>query len=341
MTSSISDTAAVAEENRVPEGTRIISAADVREYADMATIIDGLETVFRQYQRGEATMPPKSYVELPGINGDFRSMPAQVGDGAGVKWVNVHPNNPSRFGLPTVMGLVVYSDPGSAYPLAVVDGTELTRYRTGAAAGVATRYLAPPDAESLGLLGAGVQARTQLAAIANEIELTEVVVSDLDEKAIEDLIEREADRDCDIVSGTPEELGGCDVISTTTPSREPILEAEWIQEGTHINAMGADAPGKQELDPALLTQAAVVVDDWEQCSHSGEINVPVTAGEFTQDDVTATVGEVVTDDHSSLRMSATIFDSTGLAIQDIATAKQLYTAAEDANAGQVIDIVSS
>jgi alanine dehydrogenase len=329
------------DEDRIPEGTRIITAADVRKYANMADIIDGVETAFRKYQQGEAMMPPKSYVELPDVNGDFRSMPAQVGDGAGVKWVNVHPDNPDRFGLPTVMGLVVYSDPESAYPLAVIDGTELTRYRTGAAAGVATRHLAPPNADSLGLLGAGVQARTQLAAISTDIDLTEVVVSDLDESAVEDFIENESDRDCEIVSGTPEELGQCDIISTTTPSREPVLDAEWIQDGTHINAMGADAPGKQELDAALPTQAAVVVDDWEQCSHSGEINVPVTEGKFTQDDVAATVGEVVTEDHSSLRTSTTIFDSTGLAIQDIATARQLYTAAEDADAGQIIDIVSS
>lgn len=170
----------MARNNRVPDGTRVISAADVRKYANMANIIDGIETAFQKYQREEAMMPAKSYVELPGINGDFRSMPAQVGDGAGVKWVNVHPDNPDRFGLPTVMGLVVFSDPETAYPLAVLDGTELTRYRTGAVAGVATRHLAPPDADSLGLLGAGVQARTQLAAIATEMDLTEVVVADLE-----------------------------------------------------------------------------------------------------------------------------------------------------------------
>ena len=331
----------VADDDRIPDGTRIISAADVRKYADMAGIIDGVETAFREYQQGDSTMPPKSYVELPGINGDFRSMPAQVGESAGVKWVNVHPDNPDRFGLPTVMGLVVYSDPETAYPLAVIDGTELTRYRTGAAAGVATRHLAPPDANSLGLLGAGVQARTQLAAISNAVDLDKVVVVDLDESAVRNFIENESSRDCDIVSGTPEELGRCDIISTTTPSRDPILKAEWIQEGTHINAMGADAPGKQEVDAGLLEQAAVIVDDWEQCFHSGEINVSVSEGDFTENDVAATVGEVVTGDCSALRTSTTIFDSTGLAIQDIATAQQLYTAAVDANAGQVIDIVLS
>lgn len=335
------ETDTTADEDSVPEGTRIVSAADVREYADMADIIDGVETAFQKYQNEAATMPPKSYVELSDVNGDFRSMPAQVGESAGIKWVNVHPDNPDRFGLPTVMGLVVYSDPETAYPLAVIDGTELTRYRTGAAAGVATRHLAPPDADSLGLLGAGVQARTQLAAIASVVDLSEVVVSDLDDSAVANFIKNESDRDCEIVSGPPEELGRCDIISTTTPSRDPILKNEWIREGTHINAMGADAPDKQELHAGLLAHAAVVVDDWEQCSHSGEINVPVTTGAFTRDDVAATVGDIVTENRSSLRTATTIFDSTGLAIQDIATAKQLYTAADDAGAGQVIDIVLS
>ena len=192
------------------------------------------------------------------------------------------------------MELVVYSDPESAYPLAVIDGTELTRFRTGAAAGVATRHLAPPDTDLLGLLGAGVQARTQLAAIATEFDLAEVVVSDLNESAVKAFIKKESHRDCEIVGGTPEELGRCDVVSTTISSRDPILDAEWIDEETHINAMGADAPGKQELNPAILDCAAVVADDWEQCSHSGEINVPVADGTFVREDVAATAGGVVT-----------------------------------------------
>ncbi|MFC7157613.1 ornithine cyclodeaminase family protein [Halomarina halobia] len=328
-------------DDRVPDGTRIISAADVRKHIDMLEVINGVETAFCKHHRGETTMPPKSYVELPDIDGDFRSMPAQVGDSAGVKWVNVHPDNPERFRLPTVMGLVIYSDPETAYPLAVIDGTELTRYRTGAAAGVATRYLARRGADSLGLLGTGIQARTQLAAVASVLDLERVVVSDLDDSALEAFIEAESDRDCDIVRGTPQELCECDVISTTTPSREPILEADWVREGTHINAMGADAAGKQELDPALLAQAAVVVDDWEQCSHSGEINTSVQSGTFTRGDVAATMGEVVSGSPESLRNSTTVFDSTGLAIQDIATAKQVYTTAEETGTGSVVDIVLS
>ncbi|MEA5386537.1 ornithine cyclodeaminase family protein [Haloarculaceae archaeon H-GB11] len=325
-------------EEATPTGTRVITAAGVREHVDIESVVNAIEDAFAAYQRGESNMPPKTYVDLPDVDGDFRAMPAQVGDDAGVKWVNVHPDNPGRFGLPTVMGLVVYSDPESGYPLAVIDGTELTRFRTGAAAGVATQYLAPDDADSLGILGAGEQAHTQLAAIASVVDLEEVVVSDLDEDAVERFIDRESDRDVDIVGGSPKDVAGCDVISTTTPASEPIIKAEWVDEGTHINAMGADAEGKQELDHALLDES-VVIDDWEQCSHSGEINVAVSEGSFTEDDVSATLGDVVTGEADVDESGITVFDSTGLAIQDIVTARQVFDAAVEADAGQVIDIV--
>lgn len=123
--------------------------------------------------------------------------------------------------------------------------TELTRLHTGAAAGVATRHLATSNASSLGLVGAGVQSRTQLGAISTIIPLDRIVVTDVNTDAVEEFIQKESHRDIEIIGGTPEEVGQCDVVSTTTPSNEPILESEWVRPGTHINAIGADAAGKQ------------------------------------------------------------------------------------------------
>ena len=286
-------------------------------------------------------MPPKSYVDLDEVDGDFRSMPAKVEGGAGVKWVNVHPDNPDVFGLPTVMGLVVYSDLESAYPLAILDGTELTRLRTGAAAGVATRHLAASDAQTLGLVGAGEQAKTQLAAITTVRDIDRVVVTDLDGTAVERFVDYATAEGFDAEEGTPQDTAACDIVSTTTPTREPIVQAEWIPSGTHVNAIGADAAGKQELDPTVLTDAAVVIDDWKQCAHSGEINVSVANGIFTREDVAAEIGAVVTGEIGELRDRTTVFDSTGLAIQDIATAQQLYEAAREANEGTLLDIVDT
>lgn len=322
--------------------TLMIGPDALKTCLDMPSVIDAIEDAFVAFENGEAKMPSKSYIDLPEHGGDFRAMPAHVRDASGIKWVNVHPDNSTDHDLPTVMGTVIFSDPATGFPLAVMDGTVLTRYRTGAVAGVATRYLAPPDASSLGLLGAGQQARTQLDAIASVIEVERVVLADLDEQAIERFIEVESGRDCEVVGGSPEEVAGCDVISTTTPTRTPILKREWIDDGTHINAMGADAAGKQELESTALADAAVVVDDWEQCSHSGEINVPVSEGLLREDDVFGDLSEIVSgavDMPSGNRI--TMFDSTGLAIQDIATARLVYREARDRGLGTDFDLVST
>lgn len=328
-------------ENVAEQGTLMIDSEEIDDCVDMGRVIDAVEEAFVSYEKGEAVMPPKTYVDLPQNNGDFRAMPAYVNDAAGLKWVNVHPDNPDKYGLPTVMGVVILSDPETAYPLAIMDGTKLTRYRTGAVAGVATRYLAPPDASSFGLLGAGEQARTQLSAVASVLDLDRVVVTDLDEDAVATFCADEADKATEVVGGTPQEVAGCDVISTTTPSREPILKREWIDDGTHINAMGADAEGKQELDAQIIEDASVVVDDWEQCSHSGEINVAVAEGRLTRDDIYGNLGEIVTGGLSAPTNDVSVFDSTGLAIQDIATASLIYKTADDEGAGYAFELVGT
>lgn len=330
-----------AEEDATERGTLMIDRDELDGCIEMGEVIDAIEDAFVAYESGDAAMPPKTYVDLPEENGDFRAMPAYVDGAAGLKWVNVHPDNPDKYGLPTVMGVVIYSDPETAYPLAIMDGTKLTRYRTGAVGGVASRHLAPPDASSLGLLGAGEQARAQLEAISSAVDLERVVVTDLDERAVADLCEKEAGRADKVVAGSPKEVADCDVISTTTPSTEPILKREWLDEGTHINAMGADAEGKQELDPRIVEDAAVVVDDWEQCSHSGEINVAVAEGRLTRQDIHADLSEVVSGTRDAPTDELTVFDSTGLAIQDVATAHLIYETAGEQGAGYAFDLVGT
>ena len=165
--------------------TLLLDSDDVDENALMADVIGAVEDAFAAYERGDAQMPAKSYVDLPQYNGDFRSMPAYMDagewDAAGLKWVNVHPDNPTDHDLPTVMGTMIYSDPETAFPLAIMDGTELTMKRTGAAAAVATDHLAVENATSLGIVGAGVQSYTQLEAIAEIRPIEDVVVNDLDD----------------------------------------------------------------------------------------------------------------------------------------------------------------
>ncbi|WP_247003125.1 ornithine cyclodeaminase family protein [Halosolutus gelatinilyticus] len=318
--------------------TLLLDSGDVDENARMADVVRAVEDAFEAYERGNAQMPPKSYIDLPQYNGDFRSMPSYLDagdwDAAGVKWVNVHPDNPADHGLPTVLGTMIYSDPETAFPLAIMDGTTLTMKRTGAAAAVATDYLAVEDATSLGIVGAGVQSYTQLEAISEVRPIEEVVVSDLDEERIERFVDAFGDR-FDVRSGSISEAGHCDVLSTVTPVEEPIVGPDDVGERTHVNAIGADAAGKHELADDLLVAATIVIDDHAQCTHSGEVNVPYAEGVLTDGDIYGEIGQLVVGDLAGRtdETGVTVFDSTGLAIQDVAAAHVVYEQARKNDAG--------
>jgi alanine dehydrogenase len=324
--------------------TLLLNSADVSENAQMPEVIDAIEDAFRAYEHGDAQMPAKSYIDLPEYAGDFRSMPAYLDagdwDAAGIKWVNVHTENPEQHDLPTVMGTMIYSDPTNAFPLAIMDGTELTMKRTGAAAAVATDHLAVEEATSLGIVGAGVQAYTQLEAIAKVRDIQEVVVSDLDEERVARFIEAFEDQ-FDVRAGTPGEAAQCDVLSTVTPVEDPIITREDVGEHTHINAMGADAEGKHEIADEVLLDAMLVIDDHEQCTHSGEINVPYHDGTLTDDDIYGEIGQIVTGkkDGRTEETGISVFDSTGLAIQDVAAARVVYEHADDNDNGYPFDLL--
>jgi len=274
---------------------------------------------------GAAQMPAKSYLYFPRYGGDLRIMPGYMEKSgiAGAKIVNVHPKNR---GLPTVMALIVLNDPKTGLPLAVMDGTYITRMRTAAAAAIATKYLSRPDSHSLGVVGAGGQAKYQIAGVAAVRDLKEILVSDVNEKAVDRL--RGEMKRAGIVIRKAGMRQACsrDILTTITPVRKPIVKYEWIREGMHINAIGADAKGKEELEPAILKRAKIFIDDWEQASHSGEINVPLSKGLIAKGDIHATLGEVVSGKRAGREKGMrggkgiTVFDSTGLSIQDISIA---------------------
>jgi alanine dehydrogenase len=325
--------------------TLLLDREAVDANARMGEVIDAVSEAFAAYERGDALMPAKSYIELDQYNGDFRSMPAYMDagewDAAGIKWVNVHPDNPAKFDLPTVIGTMIYSDPENAVPLAIMDGTELTMKRTGAAAAVATDHLAIEDARSLGLVGAGVQSYTQLEAIAEIRPIEEVIVSDLDSDAVDAFVDAFADR-FDVRGGSIAEAAACDVLSTVTPSTEPLVSRTDLGAHTHVNAMGADAAAKQELDADILGEAKLVIDDHDQTTHSGEISIPYSEGLIDDSDIHGAVGEIVVGERSGRTSEdgITVFDSTGLAIQDVATAHVIYERASETGGGQSFEFVS-
>jgi len=285
---------------------------------DIGLVNLAVESAFSDHGKGLVQMPPKVYVTLP--EGDFRTMPAYLPSLsiAGVKVVNVHPGNPAK-GLPTVMALTIILDIATGKPVAVINATRLTDMRTGAAGAVAAKYLSPKKEIVLGVVGTGKQAEAQVTAISRELKIRELKVWSRNPDHVRKFADRFMEYPC--TSGSLEKICDCDVLVTTTPSRSPIVKSEWIHDGTHINAIGADAPGKEELDPAILKRAQVFVDDTAQALHSGEINVPVTKGIFRETDIAGTLGEVVIGKKKRADAgSITVFDSTGLAIQDLAIA---------------------
>jgi alanine dehydrogenase len=318
--------------------TLLLTRHDTMKLLAMPEVIQAVEQAFTDYAQGKAIMPSKAYLTLP--LGDFRAMPASVPGAAGLKWVNVHPDNRKR-GLPTVMAIVIYSDPYTGYPLAIMDATEITAYRTGAAAAIASKHLARKNAKSLGLIGTGKQAQTQLLSHAELFNFDDIRVFDRSPEAAIQFKELFPTFPIRIVS--LQEACGTDIICTLTPSRDPYLKLSWLKPGSHVNAIGADAPGKEELEPDVLQNAIVVVDDIEQSAHAGELNIPVTRGLFDETQIYATLGELTsgkkpgrTDDSA-----ITIFDSTGLAIQDISTARLIFNKAQTRKIGLSFDFVQT
>lgn len=315
-----------------------LSAADVRRLMNTEKALPLVEEAFRSSAVGEAVMPPKVYLNPPGVDGDFRAMPAYVQSSraCGVKWVNVHPHNPER-GLPSVMALLILSDAETGAPLAVMDATTITNMRTGAAGGVAVKYLARGDARVLAFVGCGAQAVTQWEAIrpvrgiaearvwGHEPGLAEMFISRIDTGGA-------AFRSTSSIAAC---VADADIIVTTTPARRPIVMKDWLAPGVHINAIGADAAGKQELDPKILRAARVVIDDEAQAVHSGEINVPLHQGDLTMAQVHGTLGEVIVGRVKGRTSDEewTVFDSTGLAIQDMVVARSVYDQALEQGLG--------
>jgi ornithine cyclodeaminase/alanine dehydrogenase-like protein (mu-crystallin family) len=283
-----------------------------------AEAVEAVRTAFVEHVRGAWVMPSKVYVDAP-PDGDFRAMPAAGAGHAVLKWVTSFPGNPSR-GLPTVTGVVLLSNAQTGELEALLDAASVTALRTGAAAVLAAETLARPGAGAAGVVGCGVNgravARTFLARDRN------VLLHDSRPGQAEALAAELGD------SAKPvalDEALACDIVATVTPGREPVVTAGTLRPGQHLSLMGADGPGKAEAELEELLRARIVCDEWEQASHNGEIAHAVEAGRLRREDV-AELGRVLLGEEPGRRSrdEITAFDSTGLAVQDLAVALAVY-----------------
>ncbi len=308
--------------------TLLIGQDEVKDLLGMSETLRIVEKAFVLKAQGKVVMPGKIYLKLPEYNGDFRAMPAFIDDSAGIKWVSVYPEN-HNYGLPVVMAVIMLCHPATGYPVAIMDGTHITGMRTGASGGIAVKYLARKESSIIGMVGTGRQAETQLMAIKEVLpSITQVKAFSPDVESRQRFVRKMGEQlNLNIRPvGSVAEAAEADVIVATTYATGPVVLKEHVRPGTHINAIGADAPGKQELDPSLLSGAKIIVDDLEQAGHSGEINLPLAKGEITIENIHGTLGEIVAGAAVGRENDeeVTIFDSTGLAIQDLICAKLVY-----------------
>lgn len=291
----------------------VLDRAAVLAAVSPAAAIDAVREAFLAHHRGEWVMPSKVYLQAP-PHGDFRAMPARGGDLAMLKWISSWPSNAAR-GLPTVMGVVIVNDAETSTPLMMLDAGAVTALRTGAVAAIAAQALAREGASTVGLIGCGEHGAWAARCLQTagygpgvctdpRAEVAEALATELGWTA-----------------GTRAEALACDVVCCVTPGFEVVVDAGDLRPGMHLNMLGADGPGKAEASLGAVASCALFCDEWAQASHGGELTGVVEAGMVVREQVTD-LGAVLAGEVAGRPgpESVTLFDSTGLAIQDLAIA---------------------
>jgi alanine dehydrogenase len=288
-----------------------------------AQAIEHVDAAFAAHHEGEWTMPAKVYLQAP-PHGDFRAMPALGGGFAMLKWISSFPGNPVAHGLPTVMGVVCLSDAVTSEPRMLLDARAVTALRTGAVAAVATRALAPAAAATVGVIGCGLHGAWSARCLA-AAGYGPGVCSDPRGEAAAALAD-----ELGWVAGERAAALACDVVCCVTPGHEPVVDAGDLRPGMHLNMLGADGPGKAEASIEAVARCTLFCDEWEQASHGGELTGAIAAGAVGRDNVTD-LGAVLAGVAAGRADAGavTLFDSTGLAIQDLAIAIAAHAAWRD------------
>jgi alanine dehydrogenase len=308
----------------------VLSRRDVFELLPLADCIDAVERAFRLHA-DKRTFGPGVLGIHAGDGGFHVKAAGLLGERAyfAAKINANYPDNPQRYGLPTIQGIVMLADAQTGRPLATMDSASVTALRTGAASAVAAKYLARHDSRTATIVGCGAQGETQLGAIAAVLPLQHAWVVDSDHARAEAFAAR-ASRDFGFRVEATKDLHAAvrasDVCVTCTPARRAFLGLADVAPGTFIAAVGADNRGKQELEPALVASATLVVDVLEQCAEIGELQHALAGGLLTREDVHAELADVVASHRPGRTREdeITIFDSSGTALQDVAAAVAVY-----------------
>lgn len=327
-------------------GTLLLTRSDVERLLDSRSCIDAVEAAFRMHGEGKSIGP--GVLELHGADGALHVKAAGLELGRlylAAKTNANFPDNRARFGLPTIQGTVVLCDGINGRPLVVMDSMAITALRTAAATAVAAKYLAPQGAQAVALVGCGVQGLAHVDALASVLSIGRLVVFDADrDRAERFATQQRAQRRfaVEVASGVGEATRTADVIVTCTTATAPILGPDHVRPGAFVAAVGADNPRKNEIAPHLMASARIVCDDVDQCATIGDLAHALKSGAVDRNWVAATLGEVVAGRKRGRTANDQIivFDSTGIAVQDVAAAVAVYDRALAAGRGTLIDFAA-
>ena len=326
------------------QGTLMLSRSEIAELLSLEECIAAVEGVFQLYGEGE-TQPP-GILGVHAHDGGFHIKAGllELDRSFFAAKINANfPQNANRFGLPLIQGVILLADAQNGYPLAIMDSVEITIQRTGAATAVAAKCLARPDSKSILICGCGNQGRVTLQALAKFFSLEHVFAYDIDgdqARRFADELSIQLQIPVEQTSDLREAMKRSDVCVTCTPSTRFFLKQEYVRPGTFIAAVGADSETKQELEPELLARNKTVVDIVEQCASIGELHHAIACGLMTKEQVHAELGAVVAGTKPG-RTSADeiiVFDSTGMALQDVIAAASVYTKAINNGVGRMLDL---
>jgi alanine dehydrogenase len=323
----------------------IVNQSEVRRLLPMDECIDTMAEALAAVARGEAILPLRPILWLPERVGALAMMPGYLAniDAVGLKVITVFPGNHGTK-YDSHQGAVLLFETTHGQLLALMDASAITAIRTAAVSGVATRLLARGDAQSLAILGSGVQAKTHLAAMMQSRSITSVRVWSRDAGHAQQFAQRESLRHGIPITPTPtvqEAVAEAGIICTTTAAREPILRGEWIAPGTHVNAVGASVPAARELDTAAVAGARLYVDRRESTlNEAGDFLLPKKEGAIGDDHIVGEIGELLLGNVEGRRTSdeITLFKSLGLAVEDLAAASHIYKKAIAVNAGVLVEL---
>ena len=318
----------------------ILTEREVTELLPMREAVRLLEESFRLHAEGRTQLAPRLVMPLSGVAGNFRIMAAVIPEmgGFGLKTLT---GTPGKRAPEDTYFAVLYFDIETGALRAVMPGTHITGTRTGAASGVATRHLARPDAQAVGLIGAGFQGRNQVAAVREVREVHSVRIHD----AVPEAAERYAAAlaadgvEAEVVGTAAEAVRGSDIVCAATTTKEPVIRADWLEPGMHVNSVGANAPVKREVESAVFAQCRVVLDFREQVlGEAGDLMAAIRDGAFDADSIHAELGEVVAGKVAGRESpeEVTLFKSVGVAIEDVACAAFVYEQAKERGLGRAL-----